>query len=49
MWNLLEERFEPADADIKPASAASGITGKSGRAILDALLEGELTPEPGAA
>ena len=33
------------DANIKLASVASDITGKSGRAILDALVEGKLTPE----
>jgi len=33
------------DANIKLGSVASDITGKSGRAILDALVEGELTPE----
>jgi transposase len=33
------------DANIKLASVATDITGKSGRAILDALVVGELTPE----
>lgn len=33
------------DANIKLASVATDITGKSGRAILDALVEGKLTPE----
>jgi transposase len=33
------------DANIKLATVASDITGKSGRAILDALVEGKLTPE----
>jgi len=32
-------------ANIKLASVASDIMGKSGRAILDALVEGKLTPE----
>ena len=33
------------DANIKLASVATDITGKSGRAVLDALAEGELSPE----
>jgi transposase len=33
------------DTNIKLASVATDITGKSGRAILDALLEGEQDPE----
>ena len=33
------------DANVKLASVATDITGKSGRAILDALVEGELSPE----
>jgi transposase len=33
------------DANVKLASVATDITGKSGRAILDALVEGKLTPE----
>jgi transposase len=33
------------DANVKLASVATDVTGKSGRAILDALVEGELTPE----
>ena len=33
------------DANVKLASVATDITGKSGRAILDALTEGELTPD----
>ena len=33
------------DANVKLASVATDITGKSGRAILDALAEGELSPE----
>ena len=33
------------DANIKLASVATDITGKSGRAILDALVEGKLSPE----
>lgn len=33
------------DANVKLASVATDITGKSGRAILDALVEGTLTPE----
>jgi transposase len=33
------------DANIKLASVATDITGKSGRAILDALVEGKQTPE----
>src|ERR687895_682237 len=32
------------DANVKLASVATDITGKSGRAILDALVAGELTP-----
>ena len=32
------------DANIKLASVATDITGKSGRAVLDALVEGRLTP-----
>ena len=37
------------DANIKLASVATDITGKSGRAILDALAEGKLTPQQDAA
>jgi transposase len=33
------------DANIKLASVATDITGKSGRAILDALIEAKLSPE----
>ena len=33
------------DANIKLASVATDVTGKSGRAILDAIVEGKLTPE----
>jgi transposase len=33
------------EANIKLASVASDVMGKSGRAILDALVEGKLTPE----
>jgi transposase len=33
------------DANIKLASVATDITGKSGRAILDALIEGQLSPQ----
>jgi transposase len=33
------------DANVKLASVATDITGRSGRAILDALAEGRLTPE----
>jgi transposase len=33
------------DANIKLASVATDITGKSGRAVLDALVEGRLSPE----
>jgi transposase len=41
--NRVQKTLE--DANIKLASVATDITGKSGRAILDALVEGELTPE----
>jgi transposase len=41
--NRLQKTLE--DANIKLASVASDITGKSGRAILDALVEGQLTAE----
>jgi len=41
--NRLQKVLE--DANIKLASVASDITGKSGRAILDALVKGQLTPE----
>jgi transposase len=41
--NRIQKTLE--DANIKLASVASDITGKSGRAILDALVEGKLSPE----
>jgi transposase len=41
--NRVQKTLE--DANIKLASVASDITGKSGRAILDALVEGKLNPE----
>lgn len=41
--NRVQKTLE--DANIKLASVATDITGKSGRAILDALVEGKLTPE----
>jgi transposase len=41
--NRVQKTLE--DANIKLASVASDITGKSGRAILDALVEGKLSPE----
>jgi len=41
--NRLQKVLE--DANIKLASVATDITGKSGRAILDALVEGTLPPE----
>jgi transposase len=41
--NRLQKVLE--DANIKLASVASDITGKSGRAILDALMEGKFTPQ----
>src|SRR3954453_1547198 len=41
--NRLQKTLE--DANIKLASVASDITGKSGRAILDALIVGKLSPE----
>ena len=41
--NRIQKSLE--DANIKLASVASDITGKSGRAILDALVEGKLTPQ----
>jgi transposase len=40
--NRVQKTLE--DANIKLASVATDITGKSGRAILDALVEGKLTP-----
>ena len=33
------------DANVKLASVATDVTGKSGRAILDAIVEGKLSPE----
>ena len=33
------------DANVKLASVATDVTGKSGRAVLDAIVEGKLTPE----
>jgi transposase len=33
------------DANVKLGSVATDVTGKSGRAVLDALVEGRLTPE----
>lgn len=41
--NRIQKTLE--DGNIKLASLASDITGKSGRAILDALVEGKLTPQ----
>jgi len=41
--NRIQKTLE--DANIKLASVATDITGKSGRAILNALVEGKLTPE----
>jgi len=43
----LEERqgFALRHANIKLASVATDVTGKSGRAIIDALSEGKLSPE----
>src|SRR4051812_21488949 len=41
--NRLQKVLE--DANIKLASVATDITGKSGRAILDALVDGKSTPE----
>lgn len=41
--NRVQKTLE--DANIKLASVATDITGKSGRAILDALVAGVLTPE----
>jgi transposase len=41
--NRLQKVLE--DANIKLASVASNITGKSGRAILNALVDGKLSPE----
>jgi transposase len=41
--NRVQKTLE--DANIKLASVATKIMGKSGRAILDALVEGVLTPE----
>jgi transposase len=41
--NRLQKTLE--DANCKLASVATDITGKSGRAILDALVEGKLEPE----
>ena len=41
--NRIQKTLE--DTNIKLASVASDITGKSGRAILKALLEGEQDPE----
>lgn len=41
--NRLQKTLE--DANIKLASVATDITGKSGRAILDALVEGKLSAE----
>jgi transposase len=40
--NRIQKTLE--DANIKLASVATDITGKSGRAILNALVEGKLTP-----
>src|SRR4051812_34353695 len=40
--NRVQKTLE--DANIKLASVATDITGKSGRAILDALVKGELAP-----
>jgi transposase len=41
--NRIQKTLE--DANVKLASVATDITGKSGRRILDALVEGTLTPE----
>jgi transposase len=41
--NRIQKTLE--DANIKLASVATDITGKSGRAILNALVEGKLSPE----
>lgn len=41
--NRVQKTLE--DANVKLASVATDITGKSGRAILDALVEGKLSPE----
>jgi transposase len=41
--NRLHKTLE--DANVKLGSVASDITGRSGRAILDALVEGKLSPE----
>src|SRR5947209_15871203 len=41
--NRIQKTLE--DANIKLASVATDIMGKSGRAILDALVEGKLSPE----
>jgi transposase len=41
--NRMQKTLE--DANIKLASVATDITGKSGRAILNALVEGKLLPE----
>jgi transposase len=41
--NRLQKVLE--DSNIKLASVATDITGKSGRAILDALVEGKLSPQ----
>jgi transposase len=41
--NRIQKTLE--DANVKLASVATDITGKSGRRVLDALVEGKLTPE----
>ena len=41
--NRIQKTLE--DANVKLASVATDITGKSGRRVLDALVEGTLTPE----
>jgi transposase len=41
--NRVQKTLE--DANIKLASVATDITGKSGRAILDALVQGQMSPE----
>jgi len=41
--NRVQKTLE--DANIKLANVASDITGKSGRAILDALVQGRMSPE----
>jgi transposase len=41
--NRIQKTLE--DANIKLASVATDIMGKSGRAMLDALIEGQITPE----